>query len=426
MTAWSITGARVVDPASGRDEVLDLHIADGCIAALGKPPVDFQPERIYAADGLVACPGLIDLAARTREPGQTRKANIASEARAAAAGGITTLICPPDTTPVTDTPSVVELIRNRSHAARGARVLPLGALTRGLTGEQLSEMVALHEAGCPGLSDGGHPVTDSLVLRRALEYAATFNLPVHLTPEEPVLADGLAHEGQLATRMGLPGVPVAAETAALGRMLALAEEIGARVHFGRLSSRRGLEQVIAAKRGGQPVSADAAIHQLFLTEMDIYGYQSQAHVRPPLRSTGDRDALRRALTAGDLSVICSDHRPHEPDAKNCPFAESEPGISGLDSLLALILRLADELNLPLTRALAPVTIGPARALDLPAGQLTEGAPADICLFDPDAVWWFGPDAMHSRGENSPFTGWEFTGRTHTTVVDGQLVYDQGR
>lgn len=423
MNAWSIIGARVVDPASGRDEPLDLHIADGRILALGPPPPDFQPEYRLDATGLVACPGLIDLAARTREPGQTRKASIASEARAAAAGGITTLICPPDTQPVTDTPSVVELIRNRSEAAGGARVLPLGALTRNLDGEQLSEMVALNEAGCPGMSDGGRPVADSLVLRRALEYAATFNLPVHLTPSEPVLAQGLAHEGQLATRMGLPGIPVAAETAGLGRMLALAEEIGARVHFGRLSSRRGLEQILAAQRNGQPVTADAAIHQLFLTEMDIYGYQSLAHVQPPLRTTGDRDALRRALAAGELPVLCSDHQPHDPDAKSGPFAESEPGISGLDSLLALVLRLADELNLPLTRALAPVTSGPARVLDLPGGRLAEGVPADICLFDPDEVWWFRPERMHSQGENSPFTGWEFTGRTRYTIVDGHRVYD---
>ncbi|WP_421621868.1 dihydroorotase [Alkalilimnicola ehrlichii] len=423
MRAWSITEARVVDPASDRDEVVDLHIADGRIAALGPPPSGWQPEHILQATGLVACPGLIDLAARTREPGQARKANIASEARAAAAGGITTLICPPDTRPVTDTPSVVELIRNRSAAAGGARVLPLGALTRNLDGEQLSEMVALSEAGCPGLSDGGRPIADSLVLRRALEYAATFDLPVHLTPEEPILAQGLAHEGPLATRMGLPGIPVAAETAGLGRMLALAEEIGARVHFGRLSSRRGLELILAAQRNGQPVTADAAIHQLFLTEMDIYGYQSQAHVRPPLRSTDDRDALRRALAAGELPVLCSDHQPHDPDAKRCPFAESEPGISGLDSLLALVLRLADELNLPLTRALAPVTSGPARVLDLPGGRLTEGAPADICLFDPDEVWWFKASNMHSRGENSPFTGWEFTGRARYTIVDGLRVYD---
>lgn len=421
MSRLIIRGGRVLDPASGHDALTDLYIEAGRISALGEPPAGFTAATEIDATGLIVCPGLIDLAARLREPGASHKADIASETQAAAAGGITTVCCPPDTQPVIDTAAVVEYIRHRAEAS-GVRVAPLGALTQGLEGQLLSNMASLQAAGCVGISDGGRPVASSWVLRKALDYARTFDLPVLLTPRDEVLSDGgLMHEGGVATRMGMAGIPQAAETAALGRDLALVEQTGTRVHFGRLSTGRGAELIRRARRDGLPVSADVAIHQLFFTDMDLWGFQSMFRAEPPFRSSQDRDSLRRAVADGTL-LLCSDHQPHQPDAKHAPLASAEPGLSGLDTLLALVLRLVDEGVLPLRAALARVTLDPARVLGLESGVIAAGRPADLCLFDPDAVWQLQPELMHSRGKNSPFIGWEFTGRTKYTIVGGRLVY----
>lgn len=421
MSSMVIRNGRVLDPASGFDAVTDLYIQDGRISAIGEPPAGFAAATEIDASGLIVCPGLIDLAARLREPGATHKADISSETRAAAAGGITTLCCPPDTQPIIDTPAVVEYIRHRAEPS-GIRVMPLGALTQGLQGQLLSAMASLQAAGCVAVSDGGRPVSNSRVLRQALDYARTFDLPVLLTPRDPGLSEGgLMHEGRVATRMGIAGIPQAAETAALGRDLALVEQTGARVHFGRLSTGRGAELIRRARRDGLPVSADVAIHQLFFTELDLWGFESMYRVEPPFRTAEDRDSLRRAVADGTL-LLCSDHQPHQPDAKQAPLASADPGLSGLDTLLALVLRLVEEGVLPLRDALARVTVDPARVLGLDSGVIAVGRPADLCLFDPDAVWQLREDAMLSRGKNSPFIGWEFTGQTRYTVVGGQLVY----
>jgi len=426
MKGLVIRNGRVIDPANDFDAVADVFVADGRIAAIGQAPAGFEVGDELDAAGLIVCPGLVDLSARLREPGATHKATIASEARAAVAGGITTLCLPPDTKPAIDTSSVVELIRRRAEEAGAARVVPLGALTQELGGQLLSGMAALADAGCPALSDGGRPVANSRVLRRAMEYAATFDLPLLLTPKDLALSEGgLMHEGTVATRLGLPGIPEAAETAALARDLALVEQTGARTHFARLSTARGADWLARARRDGLPVSADVAIHQLFLTEMDLWDFNSTCRVDPPLRGQRDREALRRAVAEGVIEVICSDHQPHDADAKDAPLAGSEPGISGLDSLLALVLRLADEGVLSLARALALVTSNPARVLGIDAGHLSPGAPADLCLFDPDAAWWLSADSMRSRGKNSPFLGWEFTGQVVHTLVGGRRVYSRG-
>jgi dihydroorotase len=416
-----IRGGRVIDPSSGLDRVADIFIADGRIRGIGDAPAGFSADQSIDAHGLAVCPGLVDLAARPREPGLTHKADIASEARAAVAGGITTLCCPPDTQPTVDTASVVEHLRRRAEHA-GVRLTPLGALTKGLEGQLLSNMASLKDAGCAAVSDGGRPVANARVLRRAMEYAQTFDLPVLLTPNDPSLSEGgLMHEGGVATRMGLAGIPQAAETAALGRDLALVEQTGARTHFGRLSSRRGAELIARAQREGLPVTGDVAIHQLFFTEQDLWGFESAFRVEPPFRSMIDREGLRRAVAEGTLA-LCSDHQPHEPDAKHAPIASAAPGISGLDSLLALVLRLVDEGVLPLREALARITCDPARILGLDVGVLAQDRPADLCIFDPDAVWRLQPETMHSRGKNSPFIGWEFTGRVAYSLVNGALVY----
>lgn len=421
MSALVIRGGRVLDPASGFDAVTDIYVSDGLISAVDQQPADFEAAAEIDASGLSVCPGLIDLAVRLREPGLTQKADIASEAHAAAAGGITTICCPPDTQPVVDTAAVVEYIRHRAEPS-GVRLAPLGALTQGLEGQLLSAMASLRSAGCVAVSDGGRPTASTWVLRKAMEYARTFDLPVLLTPKDRGLSEGgLMHEGSVATRMGMAGIPQAAETAALGRDLALVEQTGARTHFGRLSTGRGAELIRRARRDNLPVSADVAIHQLFFTEQDLWGFEPMFRVDPPFRSALDRDALRRAVADGTL-LLCSDHQPHEPDAKHAPLASAAPGLSGLDTLLALVLRLVEEGVLPLRDALARVTVDPARILGLDGGVIAAGRPADLCIFDPDAVWRVQPETMQSRGKNSPFLGWELTGKTKYTLVGGKLVY----
>ncbi|MBA1148373.1 dihydroorotase [Ectothiorhodospiraceae bacterium WFHF3C12] len=420
MSGLLIRGGRLIDPANGIDTVTDLYVVAGHVAGIGERPEGLHVEREIDAAGQVVCPGLIDLAARPREPGHEHKADITSEAHAAVRGGITTLVCPPDTQPVLDTASVAELIHRRAEDAGAARILPVGALTLGLAGEHLSEMATLRNAGCRAVGDGGRPVADSLVLRRAMEYAATFDLPVMLTPADRWLsAKGCVHEGHVATRLGLTGIPEAAEAAALGRDLALVAQVGTATHFGRLSTATGAAQLREARRRGLPVSADAAVHQLFLTEMDVSGFASNAHVRPPLRTTADRDALRQAVAEGDIEIICSDHQPHESDAKDGPLVETEPGVSGLDTLLALLLRLVDEDVLDLSRAIATATAAPARLLGLDSGRLDVGAPADITVFDPDRVWYVTPEQLRSRGHNTPFRDWELTGRVTHALVGGR-------
>jgi len=418
-----IRGGRVIDPANETDSVADLYVARGKIVGLNVPPDGFSAGQIIDASGCIVCPGLVDLSARMREPGQEHKATIASETRAAASGGITTLCCPPDTNPVIDTPAVAELIRLRASESGSARIVTLGALTRGLAGEQLSEMAALRKAGCAGVSNALRPLSNTLVLRRALEYAATFNLTVFLYANDHALAnDGCAHEGRVATRLGLPGIPEAAETAAVGHALALIGQTGVRAHFCRLTTGRSARMIARARFDGLPVTTDVAIPYLYLSENDVIDFDSRCHVLPPLRTIEDRQQLRDALQNGTFQAICSDHQPHEPDAKTGPFPSTEPGISGLDSLLPLGLRLVDEKILSLPELIRRLTCGPARILDLPAGTLTMGADADICIFDPELTWRLDTGNMRSQGHNTPFAGWEMKGRAVHTILAGRLVY----
>lgn len=418
-----IRGGRVIDPANDIDAYTDLYIARGRIVGLNAAPDGFTADEIIDASGCIVCPGLVDLSARLREPGQEYKATIASETRAAASGGITTLCCPPDTNPIIDTPAVAELIRLRAAEYGKARVVTLGALTRALAGEQLSEMAALRKAGCVGVSNALRPMANSLVLRRALEYAATFDLTVFLHANDHWLAnEGCAHEGRVATRLGLPGIPEAAETAAVAHSLALIGQTGVRAHFCRLTTGRAARMVARARFDGLPVTADVAIPYLYLTENDLSDFDSQCHVLPPLRTVEDREQLRDALQSGTFQAICSDHQPHEPDSKRGPFPATEPGISGLDSLLPLALRLVEENILTLPELLRRLTCGPARVLGLPAGTLSEGAAADICIFNPELTWLLDSRSMHSQGHNTPFAGWELKGRTVHTLLAGRLVY----
>ncbi len=423
----AIRAGRLVDPANEVDRQADLFIADGKVVGVGRMPEGFAAEREIDATGQVVCPGLVDLQARLREPGEEHKADIASETRAAARAGITTLCCPPDTRPVIDTPAVVELIHRRAESSGLARVFTLGALTRGLAGKQLSEMQALRQAGCLGLSNALEPVADTLVMRRALEYAAGLGMTVFLFAEDPWLrGQGCAHEGAVSTRMGLPGIPEIAETIAVARDLALVEQTGVRAHFCQLSTRKAVRKLARARHDGLPVSASVAAHQLHLTDMDLGEYNVMAHVRPPLRSQRDRDGLREGLREGVIDAICSDHQPQDADAKLGPFSATEPGISALETLLPLTLRLVRDGVLSLSQAIARLTVEPARILGLEYGDLAVGRPADVCVFDPEALWTLRAEELVSRGKNTPFVDWDLEGRVSYTLLGGRIVYQAAR
>ena len=420
-----IHGGRLIDPANGIDDYLDLFIAEGRIVSVGAAPDGFRAEREIDASQRIVCPGLVDLAARLREPGQEHKATIASEARAAAAGGVTTLCVPPDTQPVIDTPAVAELIQRHGERAGKVRLRPIGALTQGLDGEQLSEMAALKEAGCVAVGNALRPLVSTRVLRRTLEYAATHDLTVFLQPLDHSLADGgCAHEGAVASRLGLPGIPSAAETVAVARDLAMVDEFGVRVHFCRLSSGRAVDMIRRARDEGLPVSADVAAHQLHLCEDDITDFNSQCHLLPPLRTAQDREQLREAVAANVVDSICSDHQPHEADAKLAPFPATEPGISAIETLLPLTLALVGQGMLTLPEAIARLTTGPARTIGVGAGTLTAGRPADVCIFDPDAEWTVRTETLLSQGHNTPFLGRRMKGRVCHTLLGGRSVFER--
>jgi dihydroorotase len=419
----AILNGRLLDPATGGDDkAANLYIENGRIAAIGTAPKNYQADVTVDAKGLIVCPGLIDLCARLREPGYEYKATIRSETIAAAMAGITTVCIPPDTDPVIDEPAVVDLIQKRAQAHGGAGVAILGALTTRLEGSQLSQMATLKAAGCSGLSNALRPMANSRVWYRALEYAATHALTLHIVPLDPALAnDGVAHAGAVATRLGLPAIPVSAETVAIAQILALIEETGARVHFGRISSAAGAAMIAAAKTRKLPVTADVAMHQLLLNENAIEGFDSQAHVIPPLRSEQDRQALVAAVKSGVIDAICSDHQPHDHDAKQNPYPDTKAGISALDTLLGLACQLTQREQIPLARLLAALTSAPADILGLPTGRIAAGLRADLCIFNPQQPWTVEPSLLRSSGKNTPFAGTRLDARAVYTVINGALL-----
>jgi len=419
-----IRNGHIIDPANQIDAKGDIAVADGRIVATGEAPPGFSADRVIDADTLVVCPGLVDLYAHLREPGQEHKATIASETRAAVRGGITTLSCPPDTQPVIDTPAVATLIYDQARAVGVATVLPLGALTRQLDGEQLSPMFALKEAGCIGLSQAMRPIDNNLVLLRAMEYAATHDLTIHLRAENASLANGgCVHDGAVGTRLGLAGIPEAAETVAVATALALIEETGVRVHFTMLSTARAVRMVARARYDGLPVTASVSAHHLHLTELDVLDFDSRCHVLPPLRNQRDREGLRHGLSDGTITAICSDHQPHETDAKLAPFSETAAGISAVETLLPLALKAGHETGLTRAEIIALLTTGPASILGIEAGTLSPEATADICIFDPEQYWTLDADTMVSRGHNTPFLNWEIKGQVRYTFHKGRCVYE---
>jgi len=419
-----IRNGRLIDPARSLDRVADLFVDAGVVAAVGERPADWRADRVIDAAHCVVCPGLVDLAARLREPGLEHKATLESELAAAAAGGVTSLACPPDTDPPLDEPGLVEMLKHRARLTGQANVYPVGALTVGLQGATLAEMGELAEAGCVAFSQSDVPLHDTQLLLRALQYAGTFGHRVWLRPQDPHLArDGVAHDGEVATRLGLAAIPAAAETIALATIFGLMRETRVGVHLCRLSSAQGVAMVRAAKQEGLPVTCDVGVHHLHLCDVDIGWFDAQAHLRPPLRAAADRDALRLAVADATIDAICSDHAPVDDDGKQLPFAEAEPGATGLELLLPLTLQWASEAKVPLADAIAAITTRPAAILSLPPVSLAKGSAADICVFDPAATWRVDRDALRSQGKNTPFLGKEVMGKVRWTLLAGRVVHE---
>ena len=424
-----IKNGRVIDPAHGVDRITDVFVANGVIAGLGQAPAGFKADRVIDATGKLVIPGLVDLAARLREPVEYR-ASLRSELRAALAGGVTTLVLPPDTDPALDEPGLVEMLKDRARQIDELNLYPLGAMTVGLKGEVITEMAELTEAGCIAFSQADTPVLDTTVMLRAMQYARTFNYTLWLRAQDPWLSKGgVAASGAYASRLGLPGIPSQAETIAIQTLLELQRSSGVRLHLCRLSSAAGIELVRAAKKEGLPVTCDVSINNVHLTDVDIGFYDSNFRLDPPLRSQKDRDAIRAGLADGTIDAVCSDHNPVDDDAKLMPFAEAEPGATGLDLLLSLTLKWAHESNVPLLDAIRHVTHSPASVLasSAPAlpvcGQIGVGAPADLCVVDQNANWIVDRSTLVSQSAHTPFLGIELPARVSTTVVRGRVVWD---
>ena len=425
-----IRNGRVIDPASNYDEIADVAVAAGRILAIRNIPGTFTPSKIINAKGCLVVPGLVDLSVRLGEPGYEHEGMLESEMAAAVAGGVTSLVCPPDTDPVLDEPGLVDMLKYRSEKLHQARVFPLGALTRRLEGEVLTEMMELTESGCVGFSQAEVPLADTQVLQRALQYAATYGYCVWLRPQELHLGRGVAASGALATRLGLSGVPVAAETIALHTILELMAATGARVHLCRISSAAGVALVRQAKDRGLAVTCDVSINSLHLTDVDIGYFDSRMRLNPPLRQQRDRDALREALADGTIDALVSDHTPVSEDAKTLPFAEAQPGATGLELLLGLALKWGQESGLGLPRVLGVLTSEPARVLggalgtlQASVGKLVEGGVADLCIFDAQSHWTVNAGSLRSQAKHTPFSGYELPARVRCTIAAGNVAYE---
>lgn len=423
MSSIEISGGRIIDPANQIDEVGSVYVENGKILSLFAKPDGFTAGQVINAENLIVCPGFIDLSVRLREPGQSFKATFASETKAAASAGVTSLCLPPDTKPSIDTPAVAELIKDKAEKSHYEQIYPIGALTQRLAGKELSSMFALKEAGCIAVSNAQFPLSSLAVLRRAMEYASSHDLLLIYRPDESSLSNsGCAHEGVFATHYGLPGIPEAAESVAVAQCLDLAELTGCRVHFSQISSKRSVIKIQQAKKYGLKVTADVAIHQLHLSEQNIEPFNSAYHVLPPFRTEMDKKYLQEGLANGTIDAICSDHQPHDIDAKLGAFPETAPGIASLETLLPLTLKLVEKNAISLSHAIASLTQQPAQVLNLKSGALTVGYAADICIFDPHAVWEVNAQNWKSAGLNTPFWGKTLTGRVTHTLQTGRIIY----
>ena len=422
-----IKNGHLIDPKNKINAKQDLYIAAGKIVGVGTAPANFTASQIIDATGLVVAPGFVDLCARLREPGDEYKATLESELQAAAAGGITSLSCPPDTDPVLDEPGLIEMLKLRGWRHNLARIYPLGALTQKLEGKNITEMYELTEAGCKGFTQADEPIVDTQVLWRAFEYAATFGYTIFLRPEDPFLGyEGVAHDGEVAGRLGLKGIPSAAESIRISTILRIANETKAKVHFCRLSTAEGVALIREAKNNGIAITADVSAHHLHLTEHDIGYFNTHARVKPPLRTHRDREALCQGVKDGTIDAICSDHAPVDEDAKLLPFAEAEAGSTGLELLLPLTLKWANENKVSLYDAISTITIKPASILGIDSGHLSLNANADITLINTDAEWQVKAEKLKSQGKNTVFINMGVTGKVISTLLNGQFTYQSNQ
>jgi dihydroorotase len=419
-----IQGGRVIDPSRGSDGVADVYLTDGKVAAVGSNIVGEEGTLVIPAAGKVVAPGLIDLHVHLREPGQEDQETVATGAMAAAAGGFTAVCAMPNTDPVVDNQGTVGFIVSQAQRAAKARVYPIGAISLGQRGEKLAEFGELVGAGAVAVSDDGKPVMSSHLMRTALEYARTFSIPVADHCEDLALAEGGAmHEGIVATRLGLKGIPAAAEEIMVARDIILAELTGGHVHLCHMSTRGSVELIRRGKERGIRVTAEATPHHFTLTHDACEGYNTNAKMNPPLRENADREAIRQGLRDGTLDVIASDHAPHHYDAKEREFDDAPNGILGLETALGLaISELVETGLMSLSDLLLRMSTQPARIFNLPGGSLGIGAPADVVVFDPKARWTVDPSRFHSRSRNTPFGGRSLTGRAEVTIVRGRVVY----
>jgi dihydroorotase len=419
-----IQHGRVIDPANQLDALRDVFVSDDKIVAVGDVPAGFVADEVIDASGLVVCPGLVDLSARLREPGFEYRATLETEMEAAMAGGVTSLAIPPDTDPPLDEPGLVEMLCYRAKKLHRAHIYPVGALTVGLKGEHLAEMAELVDAGCVAFGQAYTPIADTQVLLRSMLYASTFGFRVWLHPIDFYLGrTGVAHDGEVASRLGLPALPALSETLALNTYIELARRTGAKLHITRISCAESLNLIRQARRNGLDISCDVSAHHLHLCDMDIGYFNPLCHLTPPLRSQRDRAALRAGLVSGEINAVCSDHTPVDDDAKQSPFSESESGATGLELLLPLTLKWAHETETPLATALARITADPARIMGLTkGGHLTPGNRADVCIFDPEAYAVITRDSLKSQGKNTPFLGLELPGVVRYTLVEGVVMY----
>ena len=414
----AIRKGRLIDPASEFDAVADVFIAAGKIVAIGEPPADWRSTREINADGCIVAPGLVDLAVHVK------RGTLTTEIAAAAAGGVTSMVCSPDTDPVLDEPGLVDMLRLRAQSFHSTHLYPLGALTKALAGVQLAELCKLALAGCIGFAQADRGVADTQVLLRAMQYAATFDFSVWLQPQDIHLANnGVAHEGEIASRLGLVGIPSSAEIVALATHLELARVTGVHLHVCRVSTAEGVALIRAAKLSGIKVSADVAINYLHLIDLDIGYFDSNYRLSPPLRTARDRDALRAGVIDGTINAIVSDHTPRPEDTKQLPFGEAAPGATGLETLLSLTLRFAESAKLPMIEALGLITHHAANAAGLIAGRIAVDAVADVCVFDPGAYRLVSKSSFKSAGKNSPFLGYELPGVVRATITAGHIAYE---
>lgn len=417
-----LQGGRLLDPSAGRDETGDLVIQEGKIRASG-PGIAAAGPGVLDCRGLIVCPGFIDLHVHLREPGQEYKEDIESGTRAAAAGGFTAVCAMPNTHPVNDGAGTTAYLIQRAQEIGAARLYPVGAITQGSRGEALAAIGAMRRAGAVALSDDGRPVMNGQILRRAMEYATRFDLPIVEHAEDLHLsAGGVMHEGAAALRLGLRGISPESEAAMVARDILLAERTGARLHLAHVSAAASVRLIAEAKARGARVTAEVTPHHLTLTDEDIQSYDANYKMNPPLRGAADCEALIAGLAAGTIDAVATDHAPHAPHEKEQEFSRAPFGIIGLETALPLVLRLVSARRLTLARAIAALTSGPAQAFGLPGGTLASGGPADITVFDPEAEWICDPARLQSKSRNTPFGGQTMRGRVRHTIVAGRVVH----